>query len=192
MKPSKIIAFTSLAFATATALVAETNADLLGLRFSDSREASVAKIEGSSKASDAFHGYKLTSAWERLDAYSRTEVSAFLRKRVSKQIALLGAPGDEPITLTPLCFDPGYAVRLTTKEGARDFVICLKCSFLYIYDDKGHELGMDLDNALLTALKASYLDEFVLGEGIEKSPNQSSEPTSSSVTPPAGQESRPR
>ena len=128
------------------------------------------KIEGSSKASDAFHGYKLTSEWRHLDEASRTEVAAFLKKRVSKQIAVLGAPGDEPIILTPFCFDPGYAIHLVTKEGPRDFVICLKCAFLYVYDNKGHELGMDLDSALLTALKASYLDEFILEEGLEKKP----------------------
>jgi hypothetical protein len=170
MKPSHVISLTSFAFATAAALVAETNADLRGLDFSESQVASVAKIEGSSKASDAFHGYKLASEWRRLDGASRTEVAAFLKKRISKQIAMLGAPGDEPITLTPFCFDPGYAIHLVTKEGPRDFVICLKCAFLYVYDNKGHELGMDLDSVLLTELKASYLDEFILEEGLEKKP----------------------
>jgi hypothetical protein len=190
MKPFYIIVLTALAFATAAARAADTNGDLLGIAFLEAQSASVAKIDGSSKAIDAFHGYRLTSEWRRLDANSRSEVAASLRKRVSRQIALLGSPGDEPITLTPFCFDPGYAVRLVTKEGERDFVICLKCAFLYVYDSKGHDLGMDVDPVLLTELKAAYLDEFVLEEGLEKSPNQSTDPTPASVTPVAGQPPR--
>ena len=65
------------------------------------------------------------------------------------------------------------------------------------YSTRGYYLDSDWDDAVAfigSKMPLGFVFEVVLDKGILSGPqpNQSSEPTLSSVTPPAGQESRPR
>jgi hypothetical protein len=150
------------------ALADEASVNWRDFSFSEAKTARVAMISGRNSGGGSFHGYKVTSAWRPLDGYERADLTDLLRKRTLEQIAVLIAPGDGPITLAPLCFEPGYAVHLDTDKGPREFVICLKCSYIYEYDGKGKELGMEPDQSLLIKMKAHYLDEFVLSDANPK------------------------
>jgi hypothetical protein len=147
-------------------------ADLDDLAFTAVKGASVAKLNGISLSGRGFHNYNVVSEWRILDGDSAREIGNLLRDRISQQLALLAGAGiyNTGVVLAPFCFDPGYAVHLETDKGRRDFVICLKCTYIYGYDAKGTELGMDPDSGMLTKLKACYLDEFVLDEGVQKQP----------------------
>jgi hypothetical protein len=170
MKLSTLRIFAGLCSVGSIALAGEASVNWRDFEFSEAKSARVAKIAGRNSGEGSFHGYKVASDWHPLEGYERTDLAKILRKRTMEQIAILAAPADGPITLAPLCFEPGYAVHLDTDKGSREFVICLKCSYIYEYDGKSNELGMDPDNGLLIKLKAHYLDEFVLNEADSKSP----------------------
>jgi hypothetical protein len=168
MKLSAHRIFAGICTVGSVALAGEASINWHDFEFAEAKTARVAKISGTDNGNGSFHGYKVTSAWLPLDGYERTDLTDLLRKRTFEQIVVLTAPGDGPITLAPLCFEPGYAVHLETDKGPREFVICLKCSYIYEYDSKGDQLGMDPDQYLLIKMKAHYLDEFVLNEANSK------------------------
>ena len=185
MKTSPVLAIAFVAIVAAFPCAAQTNAELHSVAFSEVRSAMVSKITGFNKAAGMFHGFILAPGSRYLATSYRTELANLLIRRVAEKLASLGPPNDEAIVEESLCFDPGYAVHFETSDGPRDFSICLDCSFLEVYDGKGHEIGMSINKWLLTELKAAYFDEFILEEGLEKTPNQLPDPTSKAVTPPA-------
>jgi hypothetical protein len=106
-----------------------------------------------------FQGYDLDSAWLELNAASSKKLGSLLEARLEEEAALYAGKGDITIAM-PMCFDPGYAVTLVTDKGTRDFVICLHCEYVFVYDRRGHHLGFNPVGKFYDALFASYTEEF--------------------------------
>jgi hypothetical protein len=157
--------------------------------FASTIDATVAKIGHSESRYGKLEGYNIATPWLKLSREAANKLGSLLGHRIEAEVALYAKGDDSPIAF-PLCFDPGYAVRLNTDKGARYFIICLHCSYVFVYDEKGRKLGMNPEGAFFDALVASYNEEFGAPELPNTHPNQSTDPTLSSGTPPAGQESR--
>jgi hypothetical protein len=116
-------------------------ATLQALDFAVVRSGEVARIKGEGGAFNAFHGYRLISGWRALEEKPRRELAAVLADLIRGDLAAELQPrqtGEELIHLHSFCFDPGYAVRLKTDRGRRDFLICLECDEVHVFDDVGH------------------------------------------------------
>lgn len=137
------------------------------LAFTETRSVGVSRVQGIRKDPGGFHGYKRVSEWLPLNPRAGARLGNLLQKQVAAQISLLGSGGDYSASA---CFEPGYAIRLDTNAGPRDFLVCLSCAQLYVYDGDGHYLGIHMDDEFLVRMKANYMDEFVLKEGIESRP----------------------
>ena len=138
--------------------------------------AEVAKIGHAVSRYGKFEGSNIATPWLKLDPKAATKLGQLLEKRLEEEGRLYARHDDAPISI-PLCFDPGYAIRLKTDKGSRNFVICLHCDYVYVYDDSGHELGLNLEGDFFAALVASYNEEFGNELNSAKHPNQSTDPT---------------
>jgi hypothetical protein len=117
----------------------------------------VAKLrEGEVKDAD-FHGFHLASDWVQVDRVSGVGLGGLLQRSVGYIIA---SRNKGELIDQALCFDPGYAVRVHTGDGIRDFAICLTCAQLYAYDQKGHSLGFHFGEKTLAEFSGYYTEEF--------------------------------
>ncbi|MDB6114180.1 MAG: hypothetical protein JWQ62_1125 [Lacunisphaera sp.] len=143
-------------------------ASLEAVAFAEVKSVAVAQLAGGEKGN--FHGLKLVSEWREPDKAARAELAALLRQPIAELMrASAQAGGDERVKLSPFCMpDYGYAVRLVTDKGTRDFAICLRCGQIVAYGDLKTGLEFSVEGDPLTRLKAAYLDEFVLHIGLKK------------------------
>lgn len=112
-----------------------------------------------------YHRYILKSDWMTLGADSAAALGGLLQKFVAYEISARKGGG---ITDVSLCFDPGYAVRVETDSGPRDFLICLRCSQLYVYDEKGNNLGIHFGEHSNSELTEFYSEEFWAADAVRK------------------------
>jgi hypothetical protein len=144
--------------------------------FTTTNAAAVAKIGHSETRYGKFEGYDIATPWLKLNREAAIKLGSLLSHRIEAEVALYAKADDAPIAF-PLCFDPGYAVRLNTDKGSRYFIICLHCTYVFVYDEKGRKLGMNCEGAFFGGLVASYNEEFGAPELPKKNPNPSTDPT---------------
>jgi hypothetical protein len=144
-------------------------ASFRAVAFSEVKSASVATIGETGKwikggvPPEGFHGYKVLSDWEALDPASGSGLTMLLKEPIDHSIQVYaGANGAEVVgLLMPFCIPhPGFAVRLKTDRGQRDFAICLECGIVFAYGDDGQSVEFPLDPDQLSKLKAYYRTAF--------------------------------
>lgn len=140
-RPSLLLASFVLALGGCAALREDHDvAQLRALAFDAASSVEIARVKGTTDAPAAFHGYRLTSKWHA-PAANATELAQTLARLVRDDLAVLTKPdksGEEVVSLHSFCFDPGFALRLQTERGRRDFLVCLECDEVWISDAAGH------------------------------------------------------
>ena len=119
---------------------------LSALEFAAATSVSIATLKGTSKAPGAFHGYQRVTNWHAADAEAGSAIAALLAETVRVDLAQARQPG-ERVSLHSFCFNPGYAVRLQSERGPREFLVCLECDEMYVFDDDGHMWNHPLEKA---------------------------------------------
>jgi hypothetical protein len=131
---------------------------LEALEFGGAPLAVVAGLKGTSQSSGAFHGYNRVTDWRVVDKKTTADLAAVLAGAVRADLALARQPhkeGEATIWFHSFCFNPGYAVRLQSERGWREFLVCLECDEIYVFDDGGHAWNHHLENTEVD--KLSYL-----------------------------------
>jgi hypothetical protein len=136
------------------AYAADTPIDLFAFDRIDSIR--VAKVGGLSDKEGNFHGYSILTGWKRFVPPGRCKFGPLLLLKIQQEVKQRKESTDI-VVLTPFCvFQPAVAVHLDTDKGERDFLICFKCDYLYIYDKEDRECGMNLDSGLAAILRHEY------------------------------------
>lgn len=115
--------------------------NLSALEFSNASSVAIAGVKGESKAAEAFRGYRRVTAWRTPDRTTTTELAALMSEIIRGDLTAERQPlkpGEDRVRLHSFCFNPGYAVRLKSDHGSRDFLVCLECDEMYVFDDAGH------------------------------------------------------
>ena len=122
---------------------------LSALEFSSASSVEFAGLKGESQAKDAFHGYQRVTAWHSPDAAVTAEVATLMAGMIRGDLTLAREGG---LRLDTFCFNPGYAVRLKSNRGTREFLVCLDCEKMYVFDDAGHVWNHRLEKGELVKL----------------------------------------
>ncbi|HVS51849.1 MAG TPA: hypothetical protein VHD62_05785 [Opitutaceae bacterium] len=115
-------------------------AQLRALAFDGASSVEVARVKGTTDEPAAFRGYRLTSSWRAAGA-GATELARTLAALVQNDLSAATTPdaaGTERVSLHSFCFNPGFALRVQTARGRRDFLVCLECDEVQIFDAAGH------------------------------------------------------
>jgi hypothetical protein len=148
---------------------AEQLVDFGAVAFAEVRSVSVAQIvdlnthDRSSATDENFHGCRLTSKWSVVRTQAQAGLIELVKKPIDFWVKTYRAAGDNYME-TNLSFcapDFGYAIRLDTTDGTRDFLVCLRCGQIEAFGN-GHTVIFEANDADLVKLKASYVDEFIL------------------------------
>ena len=149
---------------------ADRLADFRGVAFGEVRAASVARLVDRGRPN--FHGLTLAGDWLKLGATAQAGLANALREPIDRWIRLYAeAKGDSLVELDSFCVpDYGYAVRLETDMGVRDFAICLRCGQVAVYGRRKEGVSFSLKDEALAKLNACYRDEFGPASGPENKP----------------------
>src|SRR3954470_21028885 len=119
----------------ATASAASEIVAYNAVAFKKVNSVSVAKLDGSQRLvfrrflKRSFHHYRLLSEWKRPDPFTSQAIAKILMQQIDERIAIYASAGDhEVIEISSFCIPrPGFAVKLETDHGSRDFLICIEC-----------------------------------------------------------------
>lgn len=167
MKTLLSMALASLVAACAayTPDAAPTNAERYraysAVRFSTVDSLEVARLDGSSTSSfysPAFHRYRRLSNWETLEPSESQSLSELLKEQIEIRAARYAGAGDETLVeLNSFCiFNPGFAVRMQTDRGPRDFLICLTCGDIAAYGDNPDGVRFPVSEEVWSELQSIY------------------------------------
>jgi len=139
---------------------ADRLADFRSVAFGEVKAVSVAKLVDHGRAN--FHGLVMTGDWLKLGVNVQVGLAGLLREPIDSWIRVYAEAKDDGIVeLQPFCVpDYGYAVRLETDKGVRDFAICLKCGHVMVYGRGKHGVAFLLEKEALVKLNAYYREEF--------------------------------
>jgi hypothetical protein len=137
--------------------------------FSTAKSVTVAQLDGSHRLgfgrlfAHAFHGFRLISEWKKLDAKEAEKISMVLRERIESGVrAYSPSAGDNTIIeLSTFCIPkPGFAVKIETKRGAREFLICLECGDVVAFGEGVKGVEFSLASEITAELKDVYQGAF--------------------------------
>ena len=151
---------------------AEQLASFGALAFSDVMSVWVARIvdlkahDRTSSTDLDFHGCSFASRWRMVGPQDEAGLAELLRGNIDFFVRAYRAAGNGYVdTNGSFCApDYGYAIRLYTADGVRDFLICLRCGQIEAFGNE-HTVAFGLHGSDLAKLKAYYLGEFIPSTG---------------------------
>ena len=129
--------------------------------FSAVESLEVARVDGSGPSnfySPAFHRYRRLSDWNPLEPSESQSLSQILKEQIDIRAARYAGAGDESLVeLNSFCiFNPGFAVRMQTDRGSRDFLICLTCGEVAVYGNNSGGVRFFVTDELRSELQSIY------------------------------------
>lgn len=159
---------TGLAASEAAAFNAEQLAAFRSVAYTQIVSARVARIDPAALHGLAilfrptFHRHRRVTEWRPLDGASATALGRVLQQQIASRVVAYATGGDDYVAeLSSFCIPrPVYAVRLETDKGRRDFLICVDCGDVEVFDGLNRPVSFTADQTTTVKLRSFYQAEF--------------------------------